>query len=68
MSGEAKAMTAAALRLIHKGVSVMTKEQLEAMTEAEAIKATTGITEHPDNYEGPCACDLCLSYGEPDDE
>lgn len=24
---------------------------------------TRGIDEHPEDYEGPCYCDLCLSYG-----
>lgn len=40
-------------------------EALTIMTEAQAIAETTGVPEHPEGYDGPCACDLCMSYGEP---
>lgn len=42
----------------------MTKEQLEAMTEDAALEATEGMTEHPEGYEGPCACNLCVEYSQ----
>jgi|GEM_PF-6034802 len=45
----------------------MTKQQLEQMDEQQAIAATTGMTEHPEGYEGPCGCGLCMTYGEPDE-
>lgn len=28
------------------------------------LAATQGLAEHPEGYEWPCECDLCLSYGE----
>lgn len=45
----------------------MTKEELDAMTEAEAVAATTELPEHPEGYEGPCCCDECIhnSWEEP---
>ena len=28
--------------------------------------ATRGMDEHPEDYDGPCACDVCLSYAADD--
>ena len=28
------------------------------------VKATEGMLEHPDGYEHPCLCNLCLSYAD----
>jgi len=30
----------------------------------ELLEKTAMETEHPDGYVGPCACQLCMSYGE----
>ena len=26
------------------------------------LSRTEGESEHPENYEGPCLCELCMSY------
>lgn len=32
--------------------------------EREVYKLTRTLEEHPEDYEGPCACALCLSYSD----
>jgi len=33
-----------------------------AKFEGAFLAATKGMDEHPEGFEGPCRCDLCLSY------
>lgn len=44
----------------------MNIQELNAMTEQEQLKATKGVEEHPEGYEGPCQCDLCMFYAAQD--
>lgn len=37
-----------------------TQEHLKAV-EADMLKITALLTEHPEGYDGPCACAECLS-------
>lgn len=30
--------------------------------ERQLLRDTDGMDEHPEGYEGPCACSECLSY------
>jgi len=30
----------------------------------ELLKKTEAEDEHPEDYEGPCFCQLCMSYGD----
>lgn len=36
----------------------------QAELEFQMCKLTTGLDEHPEWWDMPCECDLCLSYGE----
>ena len=40
------------------------KGVLRSRIEEELIAETKGLTEHPEWYDGPCACQTCLSYGD----
>ena len=30
----------------------------------ELLKKTEKVFEHPEDYDGPCSCQLCMSYGD----
>lgn len=32
--------------------------------EAGALAATRGLSEHAEGWDGPCACALCMGYGD----
>jgi hypothetical protein len=32
--------------------------------EEELLEMTEKFDEHPDDYDGPCRCKTCLSYGD----
>lgn len=38
--------------------------EISAQREAELLKRTELVDEHPEDYDGPCFCRLCLSYGD----
>lgn len=40
----------------------MNKEQLDNMSEKEALEVTANMDEHPKDYQGPCMCELCRRY------
>ncbi len=41
------------------------KEQKRGLEEENAglLKLTELLDEHPEGYDGPCLCKLCMSYG-----
>jgi len=40
------------------------KSRSEIDRETELIKKNKEEDEHPEEYEGPCMCRLCCSYGD----
>ncbi|MCJ7747843.1 MAG: hypothetical protein MUP27_08870 [Desulfobacterales bacterium] len=40
------------------------KIRAEIDRETELIKKTEEEDEHPEEYDGPCMCRLCCSYGD----
>jgi len=44
--------------------------ELEKLTEGSVyeklLKKTERVDEHPEGYNGPCLCHLCMSYGDGD--
>lgn len=40
----------------------ITKEYVEMIN--NLIEQTRGQEEHPEGFDSPCICDLCLSYGD----
>ena len=41
----------------------LTEERIE-----ELLKKTEEVDEHPEDYDGPCWCQLCCSYADIDEE
>lgn len=41
---------------------------LDQLTEEQAVRATRNLDEHPEGYDGPCACQTCMSYADCGDE
>ena len=44
---------------------IATLEARYKALETGILKVSRTWEEHPDDYDGPCECKLCLSYGEP---
>lgn len=44
----------------HRFASGMTEQARR--DEAELLGITRALDEHPDDYDGPCECQTCLSY------
>ncbi len=40
----------------------MTGAELNELSEADALEATSHMDEHPDDYGGECNCAVCRSY------
>lgn len=43
---------------------IYTIEELNNMTEKEAMEKTQAVIEHPEGYEGPCLCQSCVQYSQ----
>lgn len=41
------------------------KEAFRLGFEAGCIDVTKHLDEHPENWDGPCMCALCMSYADP---
>lgn len=48
--------------LARNGVSGMAEQV--ARDEAELLAITECLDEHPEDFDGPCACGVCLSYAD----
>jgi hypothetical protein len=50
------------------GMSEAEWHELEKLTEGSVydklLKKTEKVDEHPEGYNGPCLCHLCMSYGD----
>lgn len=37
---------------------------IDTKREGDLLRKTRYVEEHPDDYNGPCECQLCCSYGD----
>lgn len=47
--------------IVHQQQAELERLKLE---NGQLLDLTRELNEHPDDYDGPCLCKLCLSYGD----